>query len=134
MPFAVACSGQVDTVETPKLFTKWSLVHITTGTILYSNLLYFHNISFSQRFIIMQLLHLAYECHSIYISYFKNGVGYWDKRHGDSVWNSIGDQLSCTIGYMVMFFVIPHRTFSIRYAILTYVLLGIAYLFAYGGD
>lgn len=89
-------------------FTPWSIVHFYSGYFLMLacqtfGLSYFHS------FLVSNIIHLIYEIKDYYITYHVRSAqtprSYQVDWNYNTLFNSIGDQLSCILGMLLYIFI-----------------------------
>ena len=89
-----------DTVETPCLFSFWSIQHFLTGVFLYCFLAYyFKKISKTKIILIVLLLHSIYEIKDM-LYYF--GLVEGNHWSNNSPLNILGDTICCLVGSLLI--------------------------------
>ena len=84
-----------DTEKSNSFYTPWSLVHLFAGMVLY----FFFNIYFKPKIslILSLVIHTIYEIRDYYKTYHL-------KKAKNSLFNSVGDTVSCLIGILIAIF------------------------------
>lgn len=86
--------------------TPFSLLHAISGAYMFV-LLSWLNVNDVNNFIIVNFIHLLYEIKDYLFTYH-----YKTSKHHNSIFNSIGDQISCNIGIIIWLLLRPVKLTS----------------------
>jgi len=107
--------------------TPFSLLHAISGAYMFV-LLSWLNVNDVNNFIIVNFIHLLYEIKDCLFTYY-----YKTSKHKNSLFNSIGDQISCNIGIIIWLLLRPVKLTNQLVTILSIVYFIILICFWYVG-
>ena len=90
--------GERDYRDKPSMLTYFLVVHFMSGVVAYNILCQWMKLSFWDGFKVFFVVHLVYELKDLYGSYYLKKDDY---DSNNSIENSIGDQLTSLMGFVV---------------------------------